>query len=137
VLADIPGLIEGASEGAGIGTRFLGHIERTAVLIHLIDGTQEDIAGAYRTVRTELTAYGAGLEDKPELLALNKIDALDAETRDAAAAALEEAAGKRPMLVSGVSGEGVRELLRAALAEIRKGRAPAPAESEAVGEWRP
>jgi GTP-binding protein len=137
VLADIPGLIEGASEGAGIGTRFLGHIERTAVLIHLIDGTQEDIAGAYRTVRTELTAYGAGLEDKPELLALNKIDALDPETRDAAAAALEEAAGKRPMLVSGVSGEGVRELLRAALAEIRKGRAPAPAESEAVGEWRP
>jgi GTP-binding protein len=137
VLADIPGLIEGASEGAGIGTRFLGHIERTAVLIHLIDGTQEDIAGAYRTVRTELTAYGAGLEDKPELLALNKIDALDPETRDAAAAALEEASGKRPMLVSGVSGEGVRELLRAALAEIRKGRAPAPAESETVGEWRP
>jgi GTP-binding protein len=137
VLADIPGLIEGASEGAGIGTRFLGHIERTAVLIHLIDGTQEDIAGAYRTIRTELAAYGAGLEDKPELLALNKIDALDPETRAAAAAALEAVAGKRPMLVSGVSGEGVRELLRAALAEIRRGRGPAPAESEAVGEWRP
>ncbi len=81
VLADIPGLIEGASEGAGIGTRFLGHVERTAVLVHLVDGTQEDVAGAYRTVRAELEAYGEGLEDKFELVALNKADALDADTR--------------------------------------------------------
>jgi hypothetical protein len=81
VLADIPGLIEGAHEGAGIGTRFLGHVERTAVLIHLVDGTQEDVAGAWRTVRTELNAYGEGLEARPELLALNKVDALDEDTR--------------------------------------------------------
>src|SRR5512143_3882222 len=77
VLADIPGLIEGASEGAGLGVKFLGHVERTAVLIHLVDGTQADVAGAYRTIRGELAAYGEGLEDKTELLALNKIDALD------------------------------------------------------------
>ncbi|WP_170815338.1 GTPase, partial [Salmonella enterica] len=89
ILADIPGLIEGAHEGAGIGTRFLGHVERTAVLIHLVDGTQEDVAGAWRTVRHELEAYGEGLEDKPELLALNKIDALDEETIAAKAAELE------------------------------------------------
>jgi GTP-binding protein len=114
VLADIPGLIEGAHEGAGIGTRFLGHVERTAVLIHLVDGTQEDVAGAWRTVRTELNAYGEGLEARPELLALNKVDALDEETREQRAAELAEAAGRAPMLVSGVSGEGVTEVLRAA-----------------------
>jgi GTP-binding protein len=140
VLADIPGLIEGASEGAGIGTRFLGHVERTAVLIHLVDGTQEDVAEAYRVIRHELEAYGGGLEAKPEMLALNKVDALDAETRAARAAALEEAAGVRPHLVSGVSGEGVRDLLQAAWVEIRRRRseeaAPARAE-ETAGEWRP
>src|ERR1700749_1089009 len=75
VLADIPGLIEGASEGAGLGPRFLGHVERSATLIHLIDATQEDVGGAWRTVREELHAYGEGLEDKPEILALNKVDA--------------------------------------------------------------
>ena len=82
VMADIPGLIEGASEGAGLGTRFLGHVERTAVLIHLVDGTQEDVAGSWRTVREELAAYGEGLADKAEILALNKVDALDPETRE-------------------------------------------------------
>jgi GTP-binding protein len=139
VLADIPGLIEGASEGAGIGTRFLGHVERTAVLIHLVDGTQEDVGEAYRVIRHELEAYGAGLEDKPELLALNKIDALDPETRAAKAAELEEAAGKPPVLVSGVSGEGVRELLGAAWDMIRARRAEEarPARRDESAEWRP
>jgi len=137
VLADIPGLIEGASEGAGIGTRFLGHIERTAVLIHLVDATQEDVAGAYRTVRTELQAYGGGLAEKPELLALNKIDALDPESRAAAATALEAEAGRAPMPVSGVSGEGVRELLRAAFAEVRRSRGQDPDQAEPDDEWRP
>ncbi len=145
VVADIPGLIEGASEGAGLGVRFLGHVERTAVLIHLIDGTQEDVAEAYRTVRTELAAYGEGLEDKPEFLALNKIDALDPETRDRRAAELEAAAGVAPRPVSGVSGEGVRELLRAAYAQVRAARGDssaetleAPSEVEPAGaEWRP
>jgi GTP-binding protein len=123
VMADIPGLIEGASEGLGLGTRFLGHVERTAVLIHLVDGTQEDVVGAWRTVREELKAYGEGLAEKPEILALNKIDALDAETRDARAAELAEASGRPPMLVSGVAGDGVTQLLRAALAQVRTARA--------------
>jgi len=123
VLADIPGLIEGASEGAGIGTRFLGHVERTAVLIHLVDGTQEDVAGAWKTVRHELEAYGEELADKPEILALNKIDALDEETREEKRAELAEAAGVDVRLVSGFAGEGVTELLRAAwrLVRVRKG----------------
>ena len=146
VLADIPGLIEGASEGAGIGTRFLGHVERTAVLVHLVDGTGEDPAGAYRTVRAELAAYGEGLEDKPELLALNKTDALTPEARADAESALRAAAGPDVVVheVSGVSGEGVRELLRAAYAEVRRRRGEvvddgAMSELETVdaGGWRP
>jgi GTP-binding protein len=138
VLADIPGLIEGASEGAGIGTRFLGHVERTAVLIHLVDGTQADLGEAYRTIRHELAAYGHGLEDKPQILALNKIDALTPELREEKARELEAAAGKRPMLVSGVSGEGVSEVLRAALAQVRASRGETPAEDEpALEPWRP
>jgi GTPase len=122
VIADIPGLIEGASEGAGLGTRFLGHVERSASLIHLIDGTQEDVVAAYRIIRGELDAYGAGLADKTEILALNKVDALSPEEREEKAALIEAAAGRRPMLVSGVSGEGVTELLRAAWNEVRKTR---------------
>ena len=117
VLADIPGLIQGAHEGAGLGDRFLGHIERTNVLAHLIDGTQEDVAGAYRTIREELTAYGAGLAEKTELIALNKIDALTPEETENKAAALADAAGlKSPDLVfrmSGAAGQGVQDLLRA------------------------
>jgi GTP-binding protein len=122
VIADIPGLIEGASEGAGLGTKFLGHVERTAVLIHLVDGTQEDIAGAYKTIRGELEAYGEGLAERAEILALNKIDALAPDARKAAAKALKKAAGKTPLMVSGVSGEGVTELLRAAFKEVQKRR---------------
>ena len=143
VIADIPGLIEGASEGAGLGTRFLGHVERSGCLIHLIDGTQDDVAGAYHTIRRELQAYGAGLADKAEVLALNKIDALTPEAREEKAAELEAAAGRRPMLVSGVSGEGVTELLRAAWAEVRRDRGEiAPAEEdetvmETPGGWEP
>jgi len=110
VLADIPGLIEGASEGAGLGTRFLGHVERCRVLLHLVDGTQEDVAGAYRTVRHELEEYGGGLADKTEILALNKIDALDEETIAERRAELAEAAGKDVHVISGVAGMGVREL---------------------------
>jgi len=143
VIADIPGLIEGASEGAGLGTRFLGHVERSGCLIHLIDGTQDDVAGAYHTIRHELEAYGAGLADKAEVLALNKIDALTPEAREQKAAELEAASGRRPMLVSGVSGEGVTELLRAAWTEVRRDRGEiAPAEedetvTETPGGWAP
>ena len=141
VIADIPGLIEGASEGAGLGTRFLGHVERAGVLIHLVDATQDDVVEAWRTVRTELEAYGEGLAERAEILALNKIDALDAEEREEKAAALEAACGRRPRLISGVSGEGVQEALRAAFLEVRRHReaevaASSPQTSDDAG-WSP
>lgn len=125
ILADIPGLIEGASEGAGLGTRFLGHVERTAVLIHLVDGTQDDVVEAWRTVRAELEAYGEELPDKAEILALSKVDALDADLRELQRAALAEASGQEVRLVSGVSGEGVVDLLRDAWRLVRRRRAEA------------
>jgi GTP-binding protein len=123
VLADIPGLIEGAHEGAGLGTRFLGHVERCRVLLHLVDATQDDIAGAYRTVREELKAYGAGLVKKKEIVALSKCDALDEETLAAKAESLKAAARKRPMLVSAVSGDGVKEVVLALAREIERSQA--------------
>ncbi len=137
ILADIPGLIEGAHEGAGIGTRFLGHVERTAVLIHLVDGTQEDVAQAWRTVRHELEAYGEGLEDKTELLALNKIDALDEETIAEKIAELEAAAGVKVRRVSGVAKIGVTELLREAYATVQRHKGEIAAEEAPPEDWRP
>jgi len=142
VIADIPGLIEGASEGAGLGTRFLGHVERTGALIHLVDGTQDNVAEAWRTVRTELNAYGEGLVEKPEVLALNKIDALDDETRAAKAAELEAASGIKPMLISGVSGEGVTQLLRVTWRKVRETRGEVVLDddeerAEVEGDWQP
>ena len=112
VLADIPGLIEGAAEGAGLGTRFLGHVERCAVLLHLIDGSQPDPVGAYNTVRAELEEYGAGLTEKPEIVALNKTDAMTPQARTSRVKALERATGRPIRLISGVTGEGVQEILR-------------------------
>ena len=141
VMADIPGLIEGASEGAGLGVRFLGHVERTAVLIHLVDCTQTDVAEAWRTVRHELEAYGAGLGDKPEILALSKVDALDPETLAMQKEALEAASGRPVSLVSGVSGQGVKDLLREAWRQVLARRAEAQAAAwpggETAGDWRP
>lgn len=113
VLADIPGLIEGAHEGAGIGDRFLGHVERCAALLHLVDGTEEDVAGAYRTVRHELAAYGGGLADKQQLLALNKIDALSEAEIAEKKAALEKASDGAVFVISGVSAAGLPGLLGA------------------------
>jgi GTP-binding protein len=113
VLADLPGLIEGAAEGAGLGTRFLGHVERCKVLLHLVDGSAADPARAYRTIRRELAEYGHGLEDRPELVALNKADAMTPQARISRVKALSRAAGKPVMLISGATGEGVPELLRA------------------------
>ena len=118
VLADIPGLIEGAHDGAGLGDRFLGHIERCRVLLHLIDGTAEDPARDYEIVRDELDAYGAGLETKTEVVAINKIDALDLKQQDAVRKALRKRAGVRALLVSAVSGNGVDGVLRALASEI-------------------
>ncbi|ESQ92719.1 GTPase CgtA [Asticcacaulis sp. AC460] len=123
VLADIPGLIEGASEGAGLGTRFLGHVERTKVLIHLVDGTQDDPVKAYKVIRRELAAYAEELAERPELVVINKIDAIDADTRKKLSQKLKRASGQTPYQMSGVTGEGVRELLFAALATIQ-GTAP-------------
>ncbi|MDC7676941.1 GTPase ObgE [Asticcacaulis machinosus] len=111
VIADIPGLIEGASDGAGLGTRFLGHVERTKVLIHLVDGTQEDPVTAYKVIRKELKKYDPDLALRPEILAINKVDAMDADARKELTKALKKAAKKTPYLISGVTGEGVRELL--------------------------
>ncbi len=132
VIADIPGLIEGAHGGAGLGDRFLGHIERCAVLIHLVDGTQGDVAGAYRTVRAELEAYGHGLAEKPEIVCLNKVDALNEERRAEQRKQLEAAASGGIRLVSGVAGEGVRAILAAALRAAGE-RAPVASPAAAGG----
>ena len=113
VLADIPGLIEGAHEGAGLGDRFLGHVERCAILLHLVDGAAGDVVKAWRTVRAELAAYGNGLADKPELIGLNKSDSMTQREASSRAAALRKASGRPVMLLSGVTGEGVPAVLRA------------------------
>ena len=112
VLADIPGLIEGAHDGAGLGDRFLGHVERCDVLLHLIDGTEEDVAGAYKTVRHELAEYGADLNEKLEVVALNKIDALTDDMIAEKSAELSAAAGQEVLTISGVAGMGVEQALR-------------------------
>src|SRR5215470_17693468 len=120
VLADIPGLIEGAHEGAGLGDRFLGHIERCRVLLHLVDGTSEHAGEAYKTVRAELDAYGEGLADKPEIVALNKADAMTPEQIKQQAARLKRAAKKTPLVISGATGQGVTEALRALVKVIEQ-----------------
>jgi len=118
VVADIPGLIQGAHQGAGLGDRFLGHIERCRVLIHLVDGTSEDVAGGYRTVRSELQSYGRDLAGRPELLCLSKTDALGEDELREKTAALEAAAGRPVWLTSGATGHGLTEVLREAGREI-------------------
>ena len=115
VLADIPGLIEGAHEGTGLGDRFLGHIERCRVLLHLVDGTAGDAGEAYKTVRSELVAYGHELAQKPEVVALNKSDAMTAAEIKQQVARLKRAAKKTPLVISAVSHDGVRDALRALL----------------------
>jgi GTP-binding protein len=137
VLADIPGLIEGAHEGAGIGDRFLGHVERTAVLLHLVDATLDDPAEAYAIVRGEVEAYGAGLEDKPEIVALSKIDAVPKDELKKKARALKKVAGTTPLIISAASGEGVPEMLRALAAEIKTLRADTKKEAVRDARWRP
>ena len=122
VLADIPGLIEGAHEGRGIGDRFLGHVERCRVLLHLVEATGEHAGKDYKTVRGELDAYGAGLDEKTEIVALSKIDAVDEETLKKQMQRLKRAAKRAPMLVSAVSGKGVPEVLHALLAVIDEAR---------------
>jgi GTPase len=137
VLADIPGLIEGAHEGAGLGDRFLGHVERSAVLIHLVDATLDDPASAYRTIHGEVEAYGGGLKDKPEIVALSKADAVPVDQLKKKAKALAKVAGRKPVILSAVTGEGVKEALREIAGAIAtlKGEAR-NAEVHEAG-WRP
>ncbi|MBI3451966.1 MAG: GTPase ObgE [Rhodospirillales bacterium] len=139
VVADLPGLIEGASEGRGLGHRFLGHVERCGAIFHLVDGAQDDIAAAYRTVRKELATYGKGVEDKPEIVGLNKIDALTPEAIKKKRAALVRVArklspGAAVMALSGHSGAGVTEVLRALAAHVRARRAADAAHAAATAE---
>jgi GTP-binding protein len=141
IMADLPGLIEGAAEGTGLGTRFLGHVERCVALVHLIDATAESATESYRTVRHEIEAYGEGLADKPEIIALNKIDALTPAEANRKRAALSRAIGKEVRLVSGVAGMGVRELVNDIAGMLRARRADEIQEEEAqspsAGEWTP
>lgn len=136
VLADIPGLIEGAHEGAGLGDRFLGHVERCRVLLHLVEGTSEHAGKAYKTVRREIEAYGHGLDGKPEIVALSKADALDVTARKEQVARLKRACGRMPLVLSSATGEGVTAVLRAVLAVVDAERAEdVPATPRT--EWRP
>jgi len=137
VLADLPGLIEGAHEGVGLGDRFLGHTERCRVLLHLVDGTAEDPGAAYKTVRAELEAYGQGLADKPEIVALSKADSLTPEQIKAQAAKLKKACKKTPLVLSSASGEGVTKVLRALFKVIEQARGDADAAEEVEVAWQP
>ena len=137
VVADIPGLIEGASEGRGLGDMFLGHVERCAVLLHLIDGTSGDPVNDMETIIGELEAYGGDLADKPRITVLNKIDTLDAEEREFLKEELEEATDGPVMLMSGVSGEGVTDVLRALRSKIDENRLRHRAAPEEDAPWQP
>ncbi len=136
VVADIPGLIEGASEGRGLGDLFLGHVERCAVLLHLVDGTAEDVVADWQTIITEIENYGDILGDKPRVTVLNKIDALDDEERAEKLAALEEVVGGPVMLMSGVAQQGTTDVLRVLRKEISEDRIrQTPQEEEET--WQP
>ena len=140
VLADLPGLIEGAHEGIGLGDRFLGHTERCRVLLHLVDGTSEDVATDYKTVRTELAAYGHGLTEKAEIVALSKTDAMTPEDIRSKLAKLKRAAKKTPLVLSAASGAGVQDVLRALrgiIDEAREASGEKPRENDVAVAWRP
>ena len=137
VIADIPGLIAGAHEGRGLGDLFLGHVERCAVLLHLVDGTSGDVTGDWRTIIDELEAYGGHLSEKPRVTALNKIDALDEDALAERKAALEAATGGPVLAMSGVSGQGVTEVLRALRAEIAEDRLRLKSSDEDPETWHP
>ncbi|MBK9584954.1 MAG: GTPase ObgE [Alphaproteobacteria bacterium] len=122
VIADIPGLIEGAHEGHGLGDRFLGHVERTSVLLHLIDCTQDDLPGAYKTIRNELEAYGHGLKDKPEIIALTKADALGPELAQDQAKILKKAIKKEIVVISAIAQDGIKPLLFKLAEIVRENR---------------
>jgi len=133
VIADLPGLIEGASEGTGLGHRFLGHVERCAVILHLIDATLDDVVGAWRTIRAEIEAYGHGLADKTELIALNKADAVPAAEMQAKRKALKRASRRDPLVMSAVTGRDVDKVMAAVAAVVRTARKQAAAADAEAG----
>jgi GTP-binding protein len=137
VLADLPGLIEGAHEGAGLGDRFLGHAERCGAILHLVDGTQSGIVAAYKTIRGELDAYGHGLSEKPEVLVLNKIDAIPKAALAKKRASLEKASGVPVFLMSSVSGDGVNDVLRALAKLIATRRSGEKTRGAPARGWSP
>jgi len=136
VVADIPGLIEGAHDGAGIGDRFLGHVERTNVLLHLVSANEQDVAGAYRIIRNELKAYGGGLDKKPEIVALSQVDTLVPADRKMKLAALKKACGYKPIELSSVSREGVENTLRTMINKVVEARkAQIEPAQKLEGDW--
>ena len=141
VIADIPGLIQGAHEGAGLGDRFLGHVERCAALLHLIDGTQDDVVAAYHTIQNELIAYGGGLADKQQIVALNKIDAMTEQDIEERKRALEAFHGHHVHAISGVSRDGITTLSRALLGLVEHNRGDQQTQQQPVAEetndWQP
>lgn len=134
VIADIPGLIEGAHEGVGIGDRFLGHVERTGVLLHLVSAQEEDVAKAYKIIRGELEAYGHGLAEKREIVALSQVDTLDPDARKEKVKALKKACGRDPLLLSAVSHEGLKDAQRqlAAIIDLSRAEEAGTAETDEV-----
>ena len=134
VIADIPGLIEGASEGAGLGHRFLGHVERCEILLHLVDASQDDVVGDWETIREEIAAYENGLTDKKEILALNKCDLIDSEILKEKQTALSKASGKDVQLISGATGDGVKQVLSDILEHVSQRNADIDLQS---GSWQP
>ncbi len=135
VLADIPGLIEGAHEGVGLGDRFLAHVERCRVLLHLVEGTSEHAGKAYKLIRSEIEAYGHGLAEKPEIVALSKADALDPEILKKQLERLKRAAKRKPLVLSSVTGQGVPEALRAVVAQLEA--QVSESEEETATAWQP
>ena len=138
-MADIPGLIEGAAEGAGIGDRFLGHVERTKLLVHLIDADGGDPAKAYEIVRDELAAYGADLDEKDEILCLSRADTVDKDVLDIAIGELERVAGVKPLVISAMTSEGIDPLLDAIIRKLPERVVPKTTDDETEDEkgWSP
>jgi GTPase len=136
VLADIPGLIEGAAEGAGIGDRFLGHVERCKLLLHLVDSEAADPAESYRVVRDELSAYGAGLELKPEIVAMSRADLVTEEELEEKMASLAEAVDGQPLIISAATGDGLEQLADRIVETLGGGSAPGPSEASDK-DWSP
>ncbi|HXW70484.1 MAG TPA: GTPase ObgE [Methylocella sp.] len=137
VIADIPGLIEGGHDGHGLGDRFLGHVERCRILLHLVDAGVEHAGNAYKTVLGEVEAYGAGLAQKPRIVALSKIDTVDDATLKTQAARLQRAAKQKPLKLSAVTGVGIKETLRQLLAQIEAEKLTGTGQLEAVDAWHP